>query len=88
MALAISNSLLYSMNEVRWVNSIIIYGLSHCHEACCEVIMYLFTSSIFIGREARRRGVFIKIFPNHGKQWKVIGVIFFIVDLVPTHLCW
>jgi hypothetical protein len=31
---------------------------------------------------------FIKIFPNHGKQWKIIGVIFFVVELVPTHLSW
>jgi hypothetical protein len=28
----------------------------------------------------------MKIIPNHGEQRKVIGVIIFIVNLVPTHL--
>jgi len=62
------------------------YGPSHCHEVCSKVIIYFFSSSSLIGREVRKRGAFIKTIPNHGKHWKIIGVIIFIVELVPTHL--
>lgn len=62
-----------------------IRGGSHCHEVWTEVIIY-FLFSVLIGRHVRGRGVIIKIIPNHGEQRKIIGVIIFIVDLVPTHL--